>query len=191
MLECQTVKIECLKVLVKFVRPDVDDVEMARICALRTQKLRKNVVFGTVISDMSVVDIADDLVGHEMKDEMVQAAKDYNKAVEALELAAVPKAKAAPAKKKKRKFTEKDILAVEAAKGLIPDHPGCTIAVESIWHLRFKATYPTIEPPHSTSMCFEEGDKKGKKHAMLFCIAWIWRNHEIQTGELCPWELTL
>ena len=80
--------------------------DRARIAALRKQTVPKNIVFGTVISDLGVADLADDLFPHDLKDDMVQAAKEYSKAVEAMEFAAVPKAKAAGAKKKKKKRRE-------------------------------------------------------------------------------------
>ena len=49
---------------------------------------------------MSVADIADDCIAHDMKEEMVANAKAYHKAVDALEFGAVAWAKPVPAPKK-------------------------------------------------------------------------------------------
>jgi hypothetical protein len=108
-----------------------------------------------------------------------------------MEFGAVPKAKAKAVAKKKKKCAEKDLLAVESARRLLPEIGGCTINIETEWHLRFKVAYPTWEPPYGTSMCYQEDDKLGKKTAMLFCLTWAWTHHERQTGEICPYDLTI
>ena len=145
-----TSEIDCVKLLIKYIIPDITDITMAMYADKRNMKLRKGVVFGSVISDMSVADIADDCITHDMKEEIVANAKAYHKAVEALEFGAVALAKPAAAPKKKRKYANKDLMALESAQKLLPVIEGCTINIESLWHLRFKVTYPCWEPPYGT-----------------------------------------
>ena len=54
-----TSEIDCVKLLIKYIIPDITDITMAMYADKRNMKLRKGVVFGSVISDMSVADIAD------------------------------------------------------------------------------------------------------------------------------------
>jgi hypothetical protein len=187
-----TAEIECLKVLLRYVVPDIDDVTEALYSSRRHKKHKGALVFGSVLADMSVTDIADDVIDHDLKMDLVAAAKDYHKHVEAMELAAVPKAKpAGPAPKKKRKFAQKDLLVLDAATKLLPEVDGCSITIETLWHLRFKVNYPTWEPPFGTSMCFNDEDPTSKRIAMLFCLTWAWTHHERQEGVVCPYDLSV
>ena len=41
----------------------------------------ENIVFGSVVADFNVSDVADDVMPHDIKEELVAASKEYAKAV--------------------------------------------------------------------------------------------------------------
>ena len=189
-----SLEIDIVKLLVKFMRPTLTDSELAKICGMRGYKTRPKLVFGTVINQDGFDDLVADCMTPDMKQDLIDSAKQYQKSVDAMRALAVdlkPAAKAA-APKKKKKCGAKDLLCQELAKKYLPVITGCSITQETEWHTRWKVSYPTAVLPCTTSACYEDKEEKSMRSAMLYCITWAWAQHELATdgNEVCPFELS-
>jgi hypothetical protein len=182
---------EATHVCLKYVLPMADDKEIADIMELGNAST-KRLPFHSVLTQEGIETLVDEVLPHDAKAEIVGAAKDYKKYVEAVRTAAVAKAKpkAKAAAKKKKKCGEKDLLVCELGRKYLPEAVDCGLTNETEWHTRFKATYPALAPPFQTSMCYEEGCNVSKRAAMLFCVQWCWTEHTRKTEEECPWDLS-
>ena len=180
-------------VCLKYVMPLADDKEIARIMELSNRR-QLRLPFPSVLMQEGVETLIDEVMPHNAKAEMMDAAKGYKKYVESVKMAAVGKAKAKPKAgpvRKEKKCGEKDLLVCELGRKYLPlGVPECGLTNETEWHTRFKATYPSLSPPFQTSMCYEEGCNISKRAAMLFCVQWCWTEHTRKTDAECPWDLS-
>ena len=185
-------EMDVFKLLAHYIRPDISDADLVQLCLKRGWKSRK-VVYGTVIGSADIASMVDDCCSPDQKLEIVEAAKTFQKQVDAMKEVLPPaaKAKAAAKGKKAKKFGMKDLDVLEAAKKLLPDGvDGCTLTLETEWHTRWKIVYPTRFPPGQTSCCYTEGDANSRRSALFFCLQWAWTHHEIQTNAVCPWDFS-
>jgi hypothetical protein len=183
---------ECLKVISEFVMPHLDDKQLAEMMSNRSIKHRP-VVFGSVLG-ADVSGLVDDVLCPDAKQEMVEAARRYSKAIDDMQASALAKrgaVKPVGGSKKKKKMGEKDLQFVEMSRKYLPlqSEGGCNLTNEVDWHTRFKIEYPTWTPPHGTSASYDEKIQGSKRQAMIFCVTWAWSHHERQTGEVCPYDL--
>ena len=130
-----------------------------------------------------------DVIDHDEQQELADEHEKYIKSLVTVKAAAVPKAKANPLAKKK-KFGHDDLLMLEMANSYLPEVAGCSITNETLWHTRYRVTYPTKYLPDNTSASYDEHDEGSRRSAMLFCVAWAWGQHEEASGEPCPWDLS-
>ena len=96
-----TNEIEYVKTIIKFLCHGISDEDLALYCGRHGIAKKRNIVFGSVLSDFNVSDVADDVMPHDLKEELIAATKEYATAVEAMQLTALPKP---------RKYAEKDVL---------------------------------------------------------------------------------
>ena len=139
-----------------------------------------------------VAGLVDDVLCPVTRQEMLDAAKRYSKAIDDMHASALAKKPAKETrgpKAKKKKLGEKDLQFVEMSRKYLPLVEGCTLTNEVTWHTRFKIEYPTWLPPHGTSASYQDTDPASKRTAMLSCVSWEWTHQERQTHQSCPFEL--
>ena len=105
-------EIEYVKKIIKVLCHGISDEDLALYCGRHGIAKKRNIVFGSVLADFHVSDVVDDVMPHDLKEELDAATKEYAEAVEAMQITALPKAKAGAKAKKKRKYAEKkeDVL---------------------------------------------------------------------------------
>ena len=173
-----TNKAGILHMLLEYILPDKDDVQIAAIMEL--DNCTKPVVpCHSVVSNEGLDGLVDDVVDPDTKHDIIESAKAYAKSIEKIKLMAVPKAKpkVAPgaAHKKKKKVGAKDLAMVAFARKYLPivAGGGCTLTNETEWHTRYKVEYPSLVPGcGSTSASYEEDCNlsKRKGYAVLHCL---------------------
>ena len=104
-----TIEVEIVTLLIKFFRPELDDKGIA--LRLEKRKMKKRpVVFGSVLGE-NAQGICDDVICPDQRQEMIDSAKKYSKAVEELKLLGVAnkvKGASAGSSKKRKKLGQKD-----------------------------------------------------------------------------------
>jgi hypothetical protein len=78
-----------------------------------------------------------------------------------------------------------EISKAQAKKYLPPNIKGCSIEKETDWHQRWKGFYPRATPPYSHSAKLSLGERE----SMLVVLRWIWNEHVLATGKMCPFDL--
>ena len=184
---------ELAKLLVQFVRPDLDDAALADVLGQRKAKPFGNVRFETALT-LEAVEKLSDVLGDDVTVEFANEAKSYAKQVHNLKLQGMQQNALARGKgrgkgsTKKKVCGERDLRGLDEARCYLP--LGAELSQESQWHTRWKATYvgsPT--PPFSHGKNYVDGDARSKRDALIHVLKWVWEKHERATSERCPFEL--
>jgi len=77
-------------------------------------------------------------------------------------------------------------LAPEALRKYLPAVTGCSLVFESLWHTRWRCTYPSTRPPYSRSETVRTSTEIWPVAKAL--IRWAWSQHRGEGGDECPWE---
>ena len=101
-----------------------------------------------------------------------------------------PKAKGkAKAIVKKKKLGKKSLQLLEAAKEYLP--PDANLSLETVWHTRVTATFPTLYPPGEWGACYDEEKPETLRWAYKACIWWCWNSYiEKFPDEQIPYDFT-
>ena len=104
------------------------------------------------------------------------------------EVAAVAKAKAKGVKR--RVMTAKDHVALALAQTHLPQGvPGGSLRLETRWHQRWRASYPSRKQAPLVKTAVDHAEASQKK-ALNIVLRWVWESHvELGLLEVCPWEL--
>ena len=189
-----TLEKDLAKTLLDYLFPEKDDEQIASLMELRSYK--KHVRFSSILEADGLERLVADIVDPDESKEMIASAKAYAKECDSMKVAAAAKAKAKPKAKsaskattKAKKLATKDMVAVASAQKYLP--PLASLCMEDVWHLRWKVSFPTEMPPHSTSRCFAENDEEAKRSALRFCLRWVWDQHlKLNPSDSCPWDLS-
>ena len=177
-------EIECFKALARYIIPGIDDAHLVELCQKRTYKTRK-VVYATVVGSADISDLIDDCCNADAKAEIVQAAIDFEKHVQAMAMVAPKKLAKAP--KKTKRFGVKDLAILDEIKKYLPP---VERALRS--QMRRSGTVDTelsiqrVLPPHELSCPYKEGDDKSRRASIFEALSWAWAHHTKQTSEVCP-----
>ena len=101
----------------RYIIPGIDDAHLVELCQKRTYKARK-VVYATVVGSADISDLIDDCCNADAKAEIVQAAIDFEKHVQAMAMVAPKKLAKAP--KKTKRFGGKDLAILDEIKKYLP-----------------------------------------------------------------------
>jgi len=180
-----TLEADIMKVLLKEVFPGFTEDQVLNTMSKR-HLLKVN--FKTVLTPEIVVrsgDVLGDSTTKEMTDELI----NYVKKVEA-QKAILPKAKAQAKKPRVKVLAAKDHETLQAAQKYKPmQGEDCVLSMETEWHCRWKITYPRDVPPYSNSAPYDDKDSKSCRAALYQVLRWAWNEHNLLTGEECPWNL--
>lgn len=80
-------------------------------------------------------------------------------------------------------------LSADALRKFLPMVVGCSMALESLWHTRWRCCYPSSRPPYSKSQSVSNTEDLWP--AAKSVIRWAWQQHRAEGGEECPWECIL
>ena len=105
------------------------------------------------------------------------------------------KSSSSSAPSRKRKLAHDGTLelpenqSLEHYSAFLPQVHGCTMSVQTMWHTRWRVSYPNFRPPFTKACNFEATDPKSIHNAVVSCIRWCWKMHVENDGQTCPWEL--
>ena len=119
----------------------------------------------------------------------IDEVAEYAAAVDALKSTFIkPTAKKGPAPKK-RKLAAKNLEALHLAQQYVPKQDGCSLSLETVWHARWKGSYPRPLPPYTHGQPFDPDSPESMRKALVLVLRWLWDEHEKATGNVCPWDL--
>ena len=172
--------------LITFAIPGIDNDLLAAALDHRGSKAIKP-RFDTALSKDTIMQAADLLEGEAQS--AIDEVAEYAAAVDALKSTFIkPKAKKGPAPKK-RKLAAKNLEALHLAQQYVPKQDGCSLSLETVWHARWKGSYPRPLPPYTHGQPFDPDSPESMRKALVLVLRWLWDEHEKATGNVCPWDL--
>ena len=90
-----------------------------------------------------------------------------------------------PAKPSLLKVDLDDRLTIEQVRALIPQVTGCTIDKDTSFHNRWKGKYPRA-PEKFPKIATQAFSISSDTDALRYVVAQLWKWHQEETGEQCP-----